>query len=178
MPPYRLLALDVDGTLLDPAGRLQPIVCQAVTAAQQRGLRVLVCTPGFAVIGQAAVHRAQHALHQFVIDLGHAPMVACGRGLPKEGIHAAGAFVAAGPQGMSCHPSAGRRRRCQGARYSGVYFSGVHFSVPRAERSTAPMKRTPRTPSSMRGWSAAGAAKASAVAPGLPRLDVGRDTPQ
>lgn len=44
MPPYRLLALDVDGTLLDPAGRLQPIVCQAVTAAQQRGLRVLLCT--------------------------------------------------------------------------------------------------------------------------------------
>lgn len=41
---YRLLALDVDGTLLDPAGELQPAACQAVVAAQQRGLRVLLCT--------------------------------------------------------------------------------------------------------------------------------------
>jgi Cof subfamily protein (haloacid dehalogenase superfamily) len=41
---YRLLALDVDGTLLDPAGELRPIVSQAVAAVQQRGLRVLLCT--------------------------------------------------------------------------------------------------------------------------------------
>jgi Cof subfamily protein (haloacid dehalogenase superfamily) len=41
---YRLLALDVDGTLLDPAGKMRPAVCQAVAAAQQRGLRVLLCT--------------------------------------------------------------------------------------------------------------------------------------
>jgi len=42
--PYRLLALDVDGTLLDPAGELRPIVRDAVIAAQQRGLRVVLCT--------------------------------------------------------------------------------------------------------------------------------------
>jgi Cof subfamily protein (haloacid dehalogenase superfamily) len=41
---YRLLALDVDGTLLDPAGELRPTVRDAVMAAQQRGLRVVLCT--------------------------------------------------------------------------------------------------------------------------------------
>jgi Cof subfamily protein (haloacid dehalogenase superfamily) len=42
--PYRLLALDVDGTLLDPAGELRPTVRDAVIAVQQRGLRVVLCT--------------------------------------------------------------------------------------------------------------------------------------
>ena len=42
--PYRLLALDVDGTLLDPSGVLRPAVQQAVFAAQQYGLRVVLCT--------------------------------------------------------------------------------------------------------------------------------------
>jgi len=41
---YRLLALDVDGTLLDPAGELRPTVRDAVIAVQQRGLRVILCT--------------------------------------------------------------------------------------------------------------------------------------
>jgi hypothetical protein len=41
---YRLLALDVDGTLLDPVGTLRPTVRQAVLAVQQRGLRVILCT--------------------------------------------------------------------------------------------------------------------------------------
>src|SRR6266511_3214288 len=41
---YRLLALDVDGTLLDPAGELRPAVQEAVMAVQQRGLRVVLCT--------------------------------------------------------------------------------------------------------------------------------------
>ena len=41
---YRLLALDVDGTLLDPAGELRPTVRDAVIAVQQRGLRVVLCT--------------------------------------------------------------------------------------------------------------------------------------
>jgi hypothetical protein len=41
---YRLLALDADGTLLDPAGQLRPAVQQAVTRVQQRGLRVVLCT--------------------------------------------------------------------------------------------------------------------------------------
>ena len=42
--PYRLLALDVDGTLLDPDGELRDAVRQAVIAAQQAGLRVILCT--------------------------------------------------------------------------------------------------------------------------------------
>lgn len=41
---YRLLALDVDGTLLDPTGVLRPTVCDAVRAVHQRGLRVMLCT--------------------------------------------------------------------------------------------------------------------------------------
>jgi len=41
---YRLLALDVDGTLLDPHGTLRPAVHQAVTATKQRGLHVTLCT--------------------------------------------------------------------------------------------------------------------------------------
>lgn len=42
--PYRLLALDVDGTLLDPDGELRDTVRQAIIAAQQTGLRVILCT--------------------------------------------------------------------------------------------------------------------------------------
>ena len=42
--PYRLLALDVDGTLLDPDGELRDAVRQAVIAARQAGLRVVLCT--------------------------------------------------------------------------------------------------------------------------------------
>lgn len=41
---YRLLALDVDGTLLDPQGQMRPLVQQAVQAIQQRGVRVVLCT--------------------------------------------------------------------------------------------------------------------------------------
>jgi Cof subfamily protein (haloacid dehalogenase superfamily) len=41
---YRLLALDVDGTLLDPGGELRPAVRQAILAVQKRGLRVVLCT--------------------------------------------------------------------------------------------------------------------------------------
>jgi Cof subfamily protein (haloacid dehalogenase superfamily) len=41
---YRLLALDVDGTLLDPAGQLRPAVQQAIAAVQKRGVRVVLCT--------------------------------------------------------------------------------------------------------------------------------------
>lgn len=41
---YRLLALDVDGTLLDPTGNMRPAVQQAVMAVQQRGVHVVLCT--------------------------------------------------------------------------------------------------------------------------------------
>jgi Cof subfamily protein (haloacid dehalogenase superfamily) len=42
--PFRLLALDVDGTLLDPDGVLRPAVREAVRAARERGLSVVLCT--------------------------------------------------------------------------------------------------------------------------------------
>jgi Cof subfamily protein (haloacid dehalogenase superfamily) len=42
--PFRLLALDVDGTLLDPDGVLRPTVQGAVRAARERGLSVVLCT--------------------------------------------------------------------------------------------------------------------------------------
>jgi hypothetical protein len=41
---YRILALDIDGTLLDPYGKLTPGVARAVGAARERGLRVVLCT--------------------------------------------------------------------------------------------------------------------------------------
>ncbi len=41
---FRLLALDVDGTLTDPDGRLRPIVAERVLAARSAGLRVVLCT--------------------------------------------------------------------------------------------------------------------------------------
>ncbi|MEE8580014.1 MAG: Cof-type HAD-IIB family hydrolase [Myxococcota bacterium] len=41
---FRLIALDADGTALDPDGRVRPAVRAAVGAAQQRGVRVVLCT--------------------------------------------------------------------------------------------------------------------------------------
>ena len=40
----RLLALDIDGTLLDPYGALTDAVREAVAAARQAGLEVVLCT--------------------------------------------------------------------------------------------------------------------------------------
>lgn len=42
--PYQLLALDVDGTVLDPDGQIRLAVKQAVADAQARGLQVMLCT--------------------------------------------------------------------------------------------------------------------------------------
>jgi Cof subfamily protein (haloacid dehalogenase superfamily) len=41
---YRLLALDVDGTLTDPSGAVRVSVAERVRAARDRGLRVVLCT--------------------------------------------------------------------------------------------------------------------------------------
>ena len=41
---FRILALDLDGTVLDPGGRLTDDVCDAVSVAKRRGLRVVLCT--------------------------------------------------------------------------------------------------------------------------------------
>ena len=42
--PYRLLALDVDGTILDPNGELRPAVQQAIAAVRKQGIQVILCT--------------------------------------------------------------------------------------------------------------------------------------
>jgi len=41
---YRILALDIDGTILDPYGKLPTAVRDAVAAARCRGLWVVLCT--------------------------------------------------------------------------------------------------------------------------------------
>jgi Cof subfamily protein (haloacid dehalogenase superfamily) len=41
---YRILALDIDGTILDPYGKLPTAVRDAVKAARCHGLRVILCT--------------------------------------------------------------------------------------------------------------------------------------
>jgi 5-amino-6-(5-phospho-D-ribitylamino)uracil phosphatase len=41
---YRILALDVDGTLLDPEGALRPRTADAVARAAQAGIRTILCT--------------------------------------------------------------------------------------------------------------------------------------
>ena len=41
---YRILALDIDGTILDPYGKLPTAVRDAVAAARRRGLWVVLCT--------------------------------------------------------------------------------------------------------------------------------------
>src|SRR6516164_8639539 len=41
---YRILALDVDGTLLDPDGTLRPRTAAAIARATRAGLRPVLCT--------------------------------------------------------------------------------------------------------------------------------------
>jgi len=41
---YRILALDVDGTLLDPRGTLRPRTARAVARAAHAGIRAILCT--------------------------------------------------------------------------------------------------------------------------------------
>ena len=42
--PFRMLAIDADGTLLDPEGTLTSAVRNAVFEARNRGLQVVLCT--------------------------------------------------------------------------------------------------------------------------------------
>lgn len=42
--PYRILALDVDGTLLDAGGRIRPRTADAIARAAQAGIRPILCT--------------------------------------------------------------------------------------------------------------------------------------
>lgn len=43
-PQIRLLALDADGTLVDPSGSIQPQVQRAVARAREAGVHVVICT--------------------------------------------------------------------------------------------------------------------------------------
>jgi 5-amino-6-(5-phospho-D-ribitylamino)uracil phosphatase len=62
---YELLALDVDGTLLDPDGTLRPRTADAVARAARAGIRPVLCTG-------RRYRRAQPIAHQLGID---APLV-------------------------------------------------------------------------------------------------------
>ncbi len=44
MPKYKLLALDLDGTLLDPSSRVTKANARAVRLAQQAGVQIC-CAP-------------------------------------------------------------------------------------------------------------------------------------
>src|SRR6516164_7280298 len=41
---FRILALDVDGTLLDPEGALRPRTADAIARASRAGIRPVLCT--------------------------------------------------------------------------------------------------------------------------------------
>ena len=41
---YKLLALDLDGTLLNEKNQVSPRDAQAVRRAQERGVRIVLCT--------------------------------------------------------------------------------------------------------------------------------------
>lgn len=43
-PRYDLLGIDLDGTLLDPSGRVRPTVAAAIRRARDAGVRTIVCT--------------------------------------------------------------------------------------------------------------------------------------
>jgi hydroxymethylpyrimidine pyrophosphatase-like HAD family hydrolase len=88
MPPrYDLLALDLDGTLLDPACRVSPRNISAIRTARESGLRVVICTgrglaecqDALATIDQqdpvgvaggsiVACPVRRHTLHRFALD--------------------------------------------------------------------------------------------------------------
>lgn len=44
MPPYRLLAIDIDGTLVDAQGEVSPATRQALAEVQDAGIRVVLVT--------------------------------------------------------------------------------------------------------------------------------------
>jgi len=44
LKPFRLLAVDADGTLLDPEGSLRPRIRAALVETRRRGIEVVVCT--------------------------------------------------------------------------------------------------------------------------------------
>ena len=53
---YRMLALDLDGTLLDARGRLHPASIDAVRSARDLGLRIMICTGRGLVESRSFMH--------------------------------------------------------------------------------------------------------------------------
>jgi hydroxymethylpyrimidine pyrophosphatase-like HAD family hydrolase len=79
MPPrhaYDLVAIDLDGTLLDPGGRLRPANIHAITRARHAGMHVTICT-GRGLIECADILRAIEQTNPVVVAGGS--MVACPR---------------------------------------------------------------------------------------------------
>ncbi|HEU5116274.1 MAG TPA: HAD-IIB family hydrolase, partial [Isosphaeraceae bacterium] len=71
---YRILALDVDGTLLDASGALRPSTIEAVARAANAGIRPVLCTG-------RRYRRAWPIAHQLTID---APLVCNSGALVKD----------------------------------------------------------------------------------------------
>src|SRR3954471_20717058 len=71
---YRILALDVDGTLCDRDGSLRPSTAEAVARAAEAGIRPVVCTG-------RRYRRARPIAEQLGID---APVVCNSGALVKE----------------------------------------------------------------------------------------------
>lgn len=64
----KLIALDLDGTLLDPAGRLDPAAPAAVAKARAAGIRVVLCTGR--AIPEAADFARQAGCDDLAVALG------------------------------------------------------------------------------------------------------------
>src|SRR5215468_5084756 len=71
---YRILALDVDGTLLDADGHLRPRTADAVARAARAGIRPVLCTG-------RRYRRAREVTEQLGLD---APIVCNSGALVKE----------------------------------------------------------------------------------------------
>jgi hydroxymethylpyrimidine pyrophosphatase-like HAD family hydrolase len=56
---YRMLALDLDGTLLDARGRLHPASVEGVRRARDAGLRVMICTGRGLVESRSFMHELE-----------------------------------------------------------------------------------------------------------------------
>lgn len=76
--PYRLLAVDMDGTLLDPAGRVTPGTAAAVAAATAAGVQVVLAS-GRAPREMTTVHQQLALTTPFVAFNGALVLAADGR---------------------------------------------------------------------------------------------------
>ena len=74
-PDFRIIALDVDGTLLDTSGRVSPAFMEAIERLARRGVHTVLCTG-----------RRWRTAFQVVVQIRHAHpvVVCCGGALIKE----------------------------------------------------------------------------------------------